>query len=89
MPRTKPGQKAGEHEPVQAAVRPAYRELADVDSELITLYWRRLHATWEEDVEGLEEAKAAIDVLLERRFELMQAEDAEAASTCEVQAPVG
>jgi len=38
-----------------------------------------LHAEWEEDVARLEEAKAAIDMLLEHRFEMMQAEGAEAA----------
>lgn len=79
MPRKTPGQEAAEHESVQAA-RPVYRGgIAEVDSELVTAYWRRLHAEWEEDVERLEKAKVAIDVLLEHRFEMMQAEAAEAA----------
>ena len=79
MPRTNPGQEAGEQETVEAAAQPADREvIADVDSELVTAYWRRLHAEWEEDVAGLEHAKVAIDDLLERRFEIMQAQAAEA-----------
>ncbi|HEY7046106.1 MAG TPA: hypothetical protein VH373_02720 [Jatrophihabitantaceae bacterium] len=85
MPRTDPGE-ADDQESIRAA---AARNVAEVDSELVTAYWRRLHAVWDEDVERLEEAREAIDVLLERRFELMPAQGAEAASTCEAQAPVG
>lgn len=80
MPRMNPGQEAAEQEFVQAAAQPACREvIADVDSEIVTAYWRRLHAEWEEDVERLERAKVAIDALLERRFEITQAQAAEPA----------
>ncbi len=80
MPRMNPGHADAGQESVQAAAEPAYREvIADVDSEIVTIYRRRLHAEWEEDVERLEQAKVAIDVLLERRFKIMQAQAAEAA----------
>ena len=73
MPRTTPGQDAAEQESVQAAARPAYRGgIAEVDSELVSAYWRRLHAEWEEDVNRLEQAKAEIDGLLDRRFEMVE-----------------
>jgi hypothetical protein len=85
MPRTNPSREGTEQESTEAVAR----EVADIDSELVAAYWQRLHAVWEEDVERLDEAREAIDVLLDRRFELRQAPDAEAASASEVQAPVG
>ena len=85
MPRTNPGREGTEQESTEAVAR----EVADIDSELVVAYWQRLHAVWDEDVQRLDEARATIDVLLDRRFELTQAPGAEAASACEVQAPVG
>lgn len=85
MPRTNPSREGTEQESTEAVAR----EVAEIDSELVAAYWRRLHAVWDENVEQLDEARAAIDVLLDRRFELMQAPSAEAASAFEVQAPVG
>lgn len=47
--------------------------IANVDSQIVSAHWRWLHAVWEEDVDQVERARAAVDVLLERRFEIMQA----------------
>jgi hypothetical protein len=85
MPRTNPSREGTEQESSEAVAR----EVAEIDSELVAAYWRRLHAVWDEDVEQLDEARAAIDVLLDRRLELTQTPGAEAASACEVRAPVG
>lgn len=52
---------------------PSRAAIAVVDSEIINAHWRRLHAMWAEDIEELERARAAIDLLLDRRIELMQA----------------
>jgi hypothetical protein len=80
MSSMKPVQSTAIQEFVEAAAMPPYREVvADVDSQIVNARWRWLHAEWEEDVERLVEAKVAIDMLLERRFEIMQSQDAEAA----------
>jgi hypothetical protein len=53
--------------------------IADVDTQIVNARWRWWHGTWEKNVDQVDRAKAAIDVLLERRYELMQAADAAAA----------
>jgi hypothetical protein len=47
--------------------------IADVDIQIVSARWRWLHSAWEGNVDAVERAKAAIDVLLDRRCELMQA----------------
>jgi hypothetical protein len=47
--------------------------IAHIDSQLVDARWRWLHAVWEEDVDRLQQARIAIDLLLERRFEIRQA----------------
>jgi hypothetical protein len=47
--------------------------IADVDTQIVNARWRWWHGAWEKNVDQVDGAKAAIDVLLERRYELMQA----------------
>jgi hypothetical protein len=54
--------------------------IADVDAKIVSTRWRWLHGTWEGNLDAVERAKAAIDVLLERRYELMQVATAAAAA---------
>jgi hypothetical protein len=72
--------KTATQELVDAAAEPHYREaIADVDSEIVNAHWRWLHAAWAQDFERLEQATLEMDMLLERRFQIMQAQAAEAA----------
>jgi hypothetical protein len=47
--------------------------IADVDTEIINARWRMWHGGWEDNADQVDLAKAAIDLLLERRYELMRA----------------
>jgi hypothetical protein len=47
--------------------------IADVDIQIVSARWRWLHSAWAGNVDEVVRAKAAIDVLLDRRYELMQA----------------
>lgn len=47
--------------------------IGDVDTRIVNARWRWLHGVWEENVDEVELARVAIDVLLERRFEITQA----------------
>ena len=55
---------------------PSREAVAFVDSQIVNAHWRWLHARWAEDSEESERAMIAIDLLLDRRFEIMQALDA-------------
>jgi hypothetical protein len=46
--------------------------IADVDVQIVSARWRLLHGVWGENVDAVNRAKAALDALLERRYELMQ-----------------
>ncbi|MDT4961591.1 MAG: hypothetical protein QOF87_1238 [Pseudonocardiales bacterium] len=47
--------------------------IADIDIQIVSARWRWLHSAWEGDFDAVYRAGAAIDVLLDRRNELMQA----------------
>jgi hypothetical protein len=47
--------------------------IADVDTRIDDFRWRWLHCVWDATVDEVELAKLAIDVLLERRHEIMHA----------------
>jgi hypothetical protein len=47
--------------------------IADVDTQLVNARWRWWHGAWEKNADQVDGAKAVIDMLLERRYELMQA----------------
>jgi hypothetical protein len=53
--------------------RTSVETIADIDVEIVSARWRWLHGGWEENVDAVNRAKAAIDLLLERRYNLMQA----------------
>ena len=63
-----PERSAGAVEPI----RISHEAVAEVDSQLVNARWRWLHAVWEQDAGRVEETTAAIDALLELRFEIMQ-----------------
>jgi hypothetical protein len=46
--------------------------IADVDTQIVNARWRSWHGEWEANLEQVGQAKAAIDELLERRYELMR-----------------
>jgi hypothetical protein len=46
--------------------------IADVDTQLVNARWRWWHGRWAQNIDQVDGAKAVIDVLLERRYELMQ-----------------
>jgi hypothetical protein len=46
--------------------------IAGLDAEIINARWRWWHGAWSRNVIQVECAKAAIDALLDRRYELMQ-----------------
>jgi len=47
--------------------------IADVDIQIVSARWRWLHSAWEGNLDAVDRAKAAVDALLERRYELIQA----------------
>ncbi|MEP7179329.1 MAG: hypothetical protein ABI775_09595 [Pseudonocardiales bacterium] len=47
--------------------------VSDVDVRIVRARWLWLHAVWGEDPDEVEVARAAIDVLLERRYEITRA----------------
>jgi len=47
--------------------------LTDVDTQIVNARWQWLHCVWEERAHEIELARVAIDVLLERRHEIMLA----------------
>lgn len=47
--------------------------IAEVDTRIVNARWRWLHGTWEKNVDEVERARVAIDALLERRYQIMQA----------------
>jgi hypothetical protein len=47
--------------------------IADVDTQIVNARWRWWHGAWEKNVDQVDGGKAAIEVLMERRYELMQA----------------
>jgi hypothetical protein len=47
--------------------------IADIDIQIVSAHWRWLHSEWEGNIDGVNRAKAAGDLLLERRYKLMQA----------------
>jgi hypothetical protein len=55
------------------------KTIADIDTQIVNARWRWWHGAWEKNVDLVDAAKAAIDVLLERRYEFMQAADNAAA----------
>jgi hypothetical protein len=55
------------------------KTIADIDTQIVNARWRWWHGAWEKNVDQVDAAKAAIDVLLERRYEFMQAADNAAA----------
>jgi hypothetical protein len=59
--------------------------IADIDVQIVSAHWRWLHSEWEGNVDAVNSNKAAIDLLLERRYKLMQA----AADTTEATAASG
>jgi hypothetical protein len=61
-------------QPGESAAGYSYRAaIALVDSQIVNAHWRWLHAVWGERPEELEQAKIAIDALLDRRLEIMRA----------------
>jgi len=59
------------------AAKPYHRTIVEaiaaVDVQLVNLRWRWWHGEWAEDADRVARAMAAIDALLERRHELVQA----------------
>jgi hypothetical protein len=47
--------------------------VTDVDTQIVNARWQWLHCVWEQRVHDIELARVAVDVLLERRHELMLA----------------
>jgi hypothetical protein len=47
--------------------------IGDVDARIEDIRWRGLHGHWDANVDEVELARLAIDVLLERRYEIMHA----------------
>jgi hypothetical protein len=47
--------------------------IADIDTQIVNARWGWWHGSWEDNIDEVDCAKAAIDVLLDRRYELMQA----------------
>jgi hypothetical protein len=47
--------------------------IAAVDTQIVNARWRWLHGAWAKNADEAERARVAIDVLPERRYELMQA----------------
>lgn len=56
-----------------AVRRMTVETIADVDIQIVSARWRWLHSTWQGNADEVVRAKAAIDVLLDRRSELMRA----------------
>jgi hypothetical protein len=79
MSSMKPTRNPAMQEFVEGATPPHCEAIADVDGEIVNAHWRWLHARWEEDAEGLVQATVAIDILLDRRIQIMHAQEAEAA----------
>jgi hypothetical protein len=50
-----------------------FEAVSDVDIRIVRARWRLLHAVWCENTDDVELARAAIDVLLELRYEISQA----------------
>jgi hypothetical protein len=50
-----------------------FEAVTDVDIRIVRARWLWLHAVWGENPDEVEVARAAIDVLLERRYEITQA----------------
>ncbi len=50
-----------------------FETIAEVDTQIVMARWRVWHGVWERNSEQVESAKKAIDVLLDRRYELMPA----------------
>jgi hypothetical protein len=46
--------------------------IADIDTQLVAVHWRCLHGSWADDGVALAEARAELDALLDRRYQLMQ-----------------
>jgi hypothetical protein len=46
--------------------------ISDVDIRIVRARWRLMHALWGENTDDVDVARAAIDALLERRYELTQ-----------------
>ena len=55
--------------------------IADIDVQLVSARWRVLHNTWEGKAQAADRAAEAIDLLLERRYELMRATANEASES--------
>lgn len=49
--------------------------IAEVDAQIVNARWRWLHGVWDGNEDQVTRAKFAIDVLLDRRCELMRAID--------------
>ena len=47
-----------------------FDSVSDVDINIVRARWRWLHAVWGEDADEVEVARAAVDVLLQRRYEI-------------------
>jgi len=47
--------------------------VGEVDAQIVNAHWRWLHGVWEDNAEEMRLARAAIDALLERRYEIVQA----------------
>jgi hypothetical protein len=50
-----------------------FEAISDVDIRIVRARWRWLHAVWGESTDDVEEARVAIDALLERRYEITAA----------------
>ena len=47
--------------------------VSDIDIRIVRARWRLMHALWGENTADAQVARAAIDALLERRYELTRA----------------
>jgi hypothetical protein len=47
--------------------------VSNIDIRIVRARWRLMHAVWGENSGDVEVARAAIDALLERRYELTRA----------------
>jgi hypothetical protein len=50
-----------------------FESVSDVDVQILRARWHWLHAVWGENADQVEVARAAVDVLLERRYEITKA----------------
>jgi hypothetical protein len=50
-----------------------FEQVSDVDIRIVRARWHWLHAVWGDNVVEVERARAAVDALLERRYEITQA----------------